>query len=198
MPPLAAGSGRGKPLLAGVFYGKSAKKTRQVGKKLGKTGKKLGKSAEFSGNLRKNSTTSLPGKPCLRAFRAARRAKRPSVDTEQPPPPYARERLAPLSVAEYVVLFLCIICNCCSAGCFAEVSKKVMASAVEGKCGVSLLPAASSRSGHRPLHDETTDGRKAISISRRIGEEVKDAGRHKLPSLNKRKRHMPQGISFHR
>ena len=44
------------------------------------------------------------------------------------------------------------------------------ASAVAGKCGVPLLPTSSCRSGHSPLHDETTDGREAISNSRRVGE----------------------------
>lgn len=39
------------------------------------------------------------------AFRAARREKSAFLLRMQPPPPYARERLASLVIAEYVVLF---------------------------------------------------------------------------------------------
>jgi len=46
-----------------------------------------------------------PESPCIGTFRAARSAKEGIRQRKQPPPPYARERLARLAIAEYVTMF---------------------------------------------------------------------------------------------
>ena len=94
-------SGKTGKILA--FRGKLPQKARQVSPIRRQV---VASHTVICGNFPDFSTTSLPEKPCLWAFRAARREKSAFLLRKQPPPPYAPKRLAPLAIAEYVTVFL--------------------------------------------------------------------------------------------
>lgn len=118
--------------------------------------KKTCNSVAIFGKISENSTTSLPGKPIHKGFSglAARRA-RPAA-AKAAPTALRPRATCPSCHSGICHKFLPPPMSPRPPDCYlATPPRAAAASAVAGKCDVSLLPAASLRSGHSPLHDET-------------------------------------------